>query len=189
MAPRTALLDANVLYPAALRDLLMRLALRDLFRARWSADIHDEWMRSVLLDRPDLTRAQLERTRELMDRHAPASVVSDYKALIGEVELPDPDDRHVLAAARRAGADVIVTFNLQDFPPSALQRFGLVALHPDTFVNDLVDRNAATVIATMREHRSRLKSPPQSAVAYLDNLERQGLLQTASRLRPVMAFI
>lgn len=188
MAPRIALLDANVLYPAALRDLLMRLALRDLFRARWSADIHDEWMRSVLINRPDLTRAQLERTRELMDRYAPASIVTDYAALIGGPELPDPDDRHVLAAARRAGADVIVTFNLQDFPPSALEPFGIAAEH-----RHLLERARRSTRANRHRDHARASFTTDVAAAIgsrlLDTLERQGLPQTVSRLRAVRAFI
>ena len=65
----TVIYDACVLYPAPLRDFLMRLALTDLFRARWSRDIHDEWIRNVLKDRADLTPLQLERTRNLMDSH------------------------------------------------------------------------------------------------------------------------
>jgi hypothetical protein len=66
----TALYDASVLYPSALRNLLMHLALTGLFRAKWSADIHEEWISALLRNRPDLTRAKLERTRMLMDEHA-----------------------------------------------------------------------------------------------------------------------
>lgn len=60
--------NACVLYPAPLRDLLMRLALTDRFRARWTEDIHEEWIRNVLVNRPDLTREQLDRTRTLMKK-------------------------------------------------------------------------------------------------------------------------
>lgn len=112
----TVVYDACVLYPAPLRDLLMRLALTDLYRARWTDRIHDEWMHSVLKQRPDLKREDLERTRELMNAHVRDCLVTGFEYLIPVVELPDPDDRHVVAAAIHAGADLIVTFNLQDFP-------------------------------------------------------------------------
>jgi len=98
----------------------MHLALTDLFRAKWTDAIHEEWIRNLLKDRPDLTREQLERTRRLMDAHTRDSIVTDYEDLIPALSLPDSDDRHVLAAAIRSGADVIVTFNLADFPPEIL---------------------------------------------------------------------
>ncbi len=120
MGRLTALLDACVLYPAPLRDLLMHLAVADLFRATWTEEIHNEWIRSVLADRPDLSRRQLERTRDLMDVHVRDCLVTGHEHLIPKLSLPDPDDRHVLAAAITCGADVIVTFNLADFPIDAL---------------------------------------------------------------------
>ena len=109
MASFTALYDACTLYPAPLRDLLMHLALTDLFRARWSDQIHDEWISSVLEDRPDLRREQLERTRELMNAHVRDGLVTGYEDLIDGLTLPDPEDRHVLAAAIRGSASVIGT--------------------------------------------------------------------------------
>jgi hypothetical protein len=97
-----AFLDASVLYPAPLRDLLLELAVSDLYRAKWSDAVHEEWITAVLENRPDLTRAQLERTRDLMNAHARDALVTDFEQLIDILELPDPDDRHVLAAAIRA---------------------------------------------------------------------------------------
>src|SRR3954468_18597089 len=96
---RTALFDAYVLYPAPLRDFLMRLALSDLFQARWTDEIHDEWTRSVAADRPDISPASLSRSRKLMDEHVPDCLIGGYEPLIPSLTLPDPDDRHVLAAA------------------------------------------------------------------------------------------
>ena len=116
MANFTALYDSCVLYPAPLRDLLMWLGLSDLCRPRWSNDIHEEWIRSVLANRPDITRERLERTRDLMNSNVRDCLVTGYEPLIDGLTLPDADDRHVLAAAIRADADVIVTFNLTDFP-------------------------------------------------------------------------
>lgn len=96
--------DACVLYPAPLRDLLIRLGLTGLFRARWSAEIHEEWMRAVLRERPELQAERLARTRELMEEALPDATVTGYEELIAQMGLPDPKDRHVLAVAIRCQA-------------------------------------------------------------------------------------
>lgn len=100
-SPFTAVYDACVLYPAPLRDFLMWLGLSGRFRARWSQAIHEEWKRNLLINRPDLTRVQVDRTSDLMDRAIPDGLVEGYEALVAGLTLPDPDDRHVLAAAIR----------------------------------------------------------------------------------------
>lgn len=183
MANFTVVYDANVLYPAPLRDLLMRLALTDLFGARWTDDIHDEWIRNVLAARPDLTLKQLERTRELMNAHVRDCVVEGYRSLIPGLELPDPDDRHVLAAAIRANASVIVTFNLKDFPAAQVEQYGVEAQHPDEFITHLIDLNQAKVCAAAEEQRRSLRNPPKTVEEYLETLLTQGLPQTATLLR------
>lgn len=172
-----AVYDACVLYPAPLRDLLMHLALTDLFRACWTADIHDEWIRSVLKQRPDLTRQKLERTRALMDEHARDALVTGYEALIPSLTLPDPGGRHVLAAAIRAGADVIVTFNLKDFPTTAIAPYGIEAQHPDEFIAHLLDLAPEIVAGAARNHRQTLGNPPKSVEEYLDAIARSELPQ------------
>lgn len=116
----TAFLDASVLYPAPLRDLLPELAVSDLHRAKWSNAVHDEWINALLRTRPDLTRERLERTRDLMNAHTRDALVAGYEDMIEVLALPDPDDRHVLAAAIKGRADLIVTANLKDFPADAL---------------------------------------------------------------------
>lgn len=179
----TALYDASVLYPAAVRNLLMRLALGGLYRARWSGLIHDEWTGAVLRDRPDLTGERLARTRALMDAHAPDALVEGFEALIGTLALPDPDDRHVLAAAIHGRANVIVTANLRDFPPEALRPFGIAARHPDEFVLHLLDLAPAVVVRAAREHRGSLRNPPKDVAAYLETLARHGLAGTVVALR------
>ena len=105
----TAFLDASVLYPAPLRDLLLELAVSDLYRAKWSNAVHDEWIKALLSKRDDLTRERLERTRDLMNKHVRDALVTDFNDLIEILDLPDPDDRHVLAAAIKGRADLIVT--------------------------------------------------------------------------------
>lgn len=183
MAAFTALYDACVLYPAPLRDFLMHLALSDLVHARWTATIHEEWMAAVLADRPDLTRAQLERTRDLMNTAVPQGVVEGYQRLIGDLTLPDPDDRHVLAAAIQADASVIVTYNLRDFPAAALAPYAIEAQHPDTFLTALFDMAPGAVCAAAKRHRQRLHNPSKTVEEYLHALERQQLPETLVRLQ------
>lgn len=189
MATFTAFYDANILYPAELRNLLMHLALTGLFRAKWSADVHEEWISALLEKRPDLTRDKLERTRALMDLHAVDALVTGYEDLIPGLHLPDPNDRHVLAAAIRGQADVIVTMNLRDFPADAIGAFGIEAQHPDEFVLHLLDLAPGAVLGAAADHRKSLKSPPKTVTEYLDALERQQLTRSASALREFLGQI
>lgn len=129
----TVIYDACILYPAPLRDLLMHMAMTDLYRAKWTEAIHDEWTRNLLNNRRDLRPEQLQRARELMNAQVRDCLVTGYESLIDAVRLPDLDDRHVLAAAIRSNANFIVTFNLHDFPVDALEPFGIEAVHPMIF--------------------------------------------------------
>jgi hypothetical protein len=178
----TAVYDACVLHPAPLRDLLLRVALTDLFRARWTEDIHREWTRSVLERRPDLTPAQLHRTRQLMDLAVPDCLVTGYEGLIGKLQLPDPDDRHVLAAAVRCHAGVIVTYNLAHFPKDALEPHGVDAQHPDEFIGHLFDLAPSAVCAAVRDQRLALSKPPRSVRELLDTFLSLGLAGTVVSL-------
>lgn len=181
-SPFTAVYDACVLYPAPLRDFLMWLGLSGRFRARWSTHIHEEWKRNLLLNRPDLKREQLDRTSLLMDSAIPDALVTGHEQLIDGLSLPDPDDRHVLAAAIRCNASVIVTFNEKDFPSSALESFGIETQHPDEFVENLFDLDAAAVVTAARRQRAKLKNPPLDVDRYLEMLRRQGLVQVFKSL-------
>ncbi len=181
-SPFTAVYDACVLYPAPLRDFLMWLGLSGRFRARWSVQIHDEWKRNLLKNRPDLTAGQLDRTSALMDSAIPGALVTGHEVLVEGLTLPDPDDRHVLAAAIRCHASVIVTFNDRDFPVEALEPFGLEAQHPDLFVENLFDLDQAAVVAAAQRQRRQLKHPPIDVDRYLDILLRLGLPQTVKGL-------
>jgi predicted nucleic acid-binding protein len=183
MTTFTALFDANVLYPAPLRDLLMWLATTDLFRARWTDEIHEEWMRNLLENRSDLTREQLERTRRMMDEHVDDCLITGYEGLIDALTLPDPDDRHVLAAAIVGRADVIVTKNLVDFPEATLAPFGIEAQHPDEFITHLIDMAPARVCAAVRACHENLKNPPKTVDEYLDTLLRQELPHSVAAIR------
>lgn len=189
MSRFTVIYDACVLYPAPLRSFLMYLAVTDLYHARWTNEIHEEWMRSVVKDHPDISRDQVERIRDLMNLHVRDSLVTGYESLSDGLTLPDPDDRHVLAAAIHCGADTIVTFNLKDFPQEALKPHGIEAQHPDDFLNCQLDLAPHVVCAAAKKHRSSLKNPPMNVPEYLASLERQGLPQTVSILREFSELI
>jgi len=186
VASFTALFDANVLYPSELRNLLMHLALTGLFRAKWTAAIHEEWIAALLEQRPDLSREKLMRTRTLMDKHAIDSLVTGYEDLIPSLQLPDPNDRHVLAAAIRARADVIVTLNTRDFPGKTLGPLEMEAQHPDQFILRLLDLSPGLVVKAAQDHQQSLKNPAMCVETYLGMLERQGLIQTVAVLRESM---
>lgn len=184
----TVVYDSCVLYPAPLRDLLMELASASLFRAKWSDDIHDEWIGALLGDRPELAE-RLARTRKLMDEAVLDCLVTGHYDLIPSLELPDPDDRHVLAAAIHAGADAIITFNLKDFPKEVAAQYNVEVLHPDDFIEFQYDfENAAVIIAAQR-CRSRLKNPPLSVEEYLEVLARQKLPKTVAALLPYSSVL
>jgi hypothetical protein len=178
---QAAVLDACVLYPAPLRDFFMRLAVK-LYQPKWTEQIHEEWMRNVLKYRPDLSYDQLKRTRELMNRHGGACVVTGYESLITSLTLPDEGDRHVLAAAITAAVPLIVTFNLKDFPNQILSGHGVRAVHPDEFALSLYNDAPEQFVALAKIHRQSLVNPPKSAEDYLGTLNGCGLKKTVLQL-------
>jgi hypothetical protein len=168
----TAFLDASVLYPAPLRDFLLELAVADLYRAKWSNAVHEEWIRAALTNRHDLTRTG-----------------SDFEPLIEALKLPDADDRHVLAAAIKGRADLIVTVNLRDFPAGKLDRWGIEAQHPDEFLTHQFHLSQPLFLQAVRTVRMRLKNPPKSVEDYLDTLRALGLLAMVKEIEPFDQFI
>ena len=182
-APPVAILDANVLYSPSLRHLLIWLAVTEAFDARWTEAIQDEWTRSLLRDQPGLDAKRITRTRQLMDVHIPDALVTGHDPLIAGLTLPDPKDRHVLAAAIHCGATIIVTKNLKDFPAATLATYGITPMHPDVFVRSLLDTNPHPAIDGARSHRADLVNPPRSPAEYIAALEVQGMTATAAALR------
>ncbi|MFI0348470.1 MAG: PIN domain-containing protein [Chthoniobacterales bacterium] len=189
MASSTVIYDACVLYPSALRDFLIQLAMTDLFKARWTDLIHDEWIRNLLKNRPDLTSDRLHKTRKLMNSTVSGCLVDGYENLIKSVKLPDENDRHVLAAAIHSDADIIVTFNLKDFPTEVLREYKIRALHPDDFILGLFDLDSLVVCRAAQQHRERLKNPKKSVNEYLLTLSSQGLIKTVQYLNDNIGLI
>ena len=178
-----AVLDACVLYCAPLRGLLLNLGSHELIKPHWSEEIQNEWSRSLLRNRRDMTHEDIERTRRRMNAYFPDGLVRGYESIIPTLQLPDPDDRHVLAVAIHAEAECIVTFNLKHFPKSALLPFGIAALSPDKFVSRLIQENPIRVLETVEYHRLSLKKPLKTVDEYLATLEKQGLPKTVAFLR------
>lgn len=189
MANFTVVYDACLFYPAPLRDLMIRLAQTRRFRARWTERIRGEWIGALLRQRPELDPRRIARTAQLIDLAVPDCLVTGYESLIDDLDLPDPDDRHVLAAAIRVGAQCIVTLNLKDFPQAALDGFDLFARHPDDFVLDLADLEPGVVIAAAKQQRASLRNPPLTPDAFVDCLRRQGLTGVAAFLEEQIELI
>ncbi|WP_347115127.1 PIN domain-containing protein [Leclercia sp. S52] len=181
-SPYPVVLDACVLYPSMLRDLLMHIGKMGLYQPKWTIQIHDEWQRNLLINRPDITAGQLKRTEMLMNKAFGDACVSGYESIIDGLSLPDQDDRHVLAAAIRSDSEVIVTYNLDDFPAGILAEFDVEALHPDEFLSDLFDLNHALVLEAVRMQRSHLRNPPLTPDQFLQSLLQLGLPKTVTEL-------
>lgn len=177
------LLDANILYSASLRDIFIRLGRIGLYQAKWTEQIHQEWMDALLRERPTLTSEKLEVLRQLIDKAIPDCKISNYRQIIPDLDLPDPDDRHVLAAAISGNCQIIITQNIKDFPQTVLNQYDIEAIHPDDFLVELLDTYPGQVYSVIKTTRTHLKNPPYSVEDYLNTLDRVGLVATATKLR------
>jgi predicted nucleic acid-binding protein len=186
----TALLDACVLYPMAMADALMSLATAGLFAAKWTTRIEAEWIRSLEENRPDL-QGRLDYRREQMREAVPDWEVDEQAWTICArgLELPDPDDVHVLAAALAGHADCIVTANLKDFPAEIVAQLGIEVIHPDQFIVAQWDLDQLVAVAAFKRMRTRWKKPQASAEDFAAAMERGGLPATAQRLREAAELI
>ena len=181
-SPPVVVLDANLLYPFQLRNLLVQFGVDGVIAPRWTARIHEEWIGNLVASgRAPLDR--LRRTRDLMDRTLPDAEVQGWEQHLDGLVLPDPDDRHVLAAALAAGAGIILTMNLRDFPASALAAHGVQAVHPNGFLCDLHADDPELVRASAKAAHANLSRSTPSFADYLGALERQGLPALAKGLQ------
>lgn len=176
-------LDANVLYPAVLRSLLIDLALFGAYEAHWSQVIQDEWQRNLLLNRPELKAEQLRRVELLMNQALPNALIQGYEAALHGIELPDPDDAHVVAAAYHVGATVIMTANLKDFPQAVLEQYSIVTMSPDDFLSLMLEQQAAQVKQALQLQVERYRNPPVTLKQLLQRLEKQGLSMFSKRIQ------
>jgi predicted nucleic acid-binding protein len=175
--------DACVLYGNTQRDMLIRIAQSGLVQAKWTNAILDEMQENLAANRPDIPAAKLTRLRALMSRAVPDVLVEGYEPLIEALKLPDPKDRHVLAAAIKSQAQVIVTSNLKDFPPDVLAAWNVEAKGPDDFVLDQIDIDDRIIWACVQQIVDSRKNPPETMDDVLDALERAGLVESVAALR------
>lgn len=180
-----AILDANILYPAVLRDLFMELAVQGCFQAKWSDKIHEEWINSLMRKEPQRDISKLIRTKDLMNEAVMDCLVTDFDHIIPTLHLPDDDDRHVLAAAIKSNSDYVVTNNLKDFPDSELEKYGVAKISPDDFALMLLENNRIEFETSINRIMARLKNPPMEYEDYLLKLRKQGLYKTVDALQTI----
>jgi predicted nucleic acid-binding protein len=181
--PPVAVYDACVLYPFHLRNLLVQCAVDRLVEARWTDEIHDEWIRSLAANAPATPLGHLIAARDLMNAALPNATVTNYQAYISSVTLPDPDDRHVVAAGVAAGASLIITWNVKDFPVRELARHKLRKQTPDAFLMELYAAVPGLVIEATRKARANLRKSKVSGAEFVGALERQKLKRFSAAVR------
>jgi predicted nucleic acid-binding protein len=179
-----AVLDTNVIYPIVIRDLLFWFAFYDLYTPKWSTTIFEEW-KNVLI-RKGITTEEAEKRVQKANSAFPDALVSDYKNLIESLTLPDKNDRHVLAAALKCNADVIVTNNLKDFPDDYLNSFGLKAKSADDFLTDIIDLNQEIALKAFKEMVLNRKNPNMDEFEVLESLRKVGLVDTANYIHSLI---
>ncbi len=168
----------------------MYLSNTGLFRARWSNQIHDEWIRNLMKNNPSLQREQLERVKNLMNAHVPDCLVEEYEYLISGLSLPDEDDRHILATALKGQAEAIITFNLKDFPTEKLSPLGVSAIHPDEFLSDMFEMDPSACIKVCQCGLNLISNPEiclsfPALPRFNESVCTGSLKQSSSGLKPV----
>ncbi len=179
-----AVLDTNVIYPVVIRDLLFWFAHYDLFTPKWSNHIFDEW--ESVLRRKGVSKEEAKKRVNKANAAFPDALVHNYAELIKNLTLPDEKDCHVLAAAIKTNADVIVTNNKKDFPEEYLQSFGIKAKTADDFLTDIIDLNSEQAVAAFKEMVLNKQNPDLDEYEVLEILRRNGLHDTANYLHALL---
>ena len=174
------ILDTNVIYPIEIRDLLFWFAHYDLYTPKWSEHIFDEW--ADVMKRKGVSKEEISKRLARANLAFPDAFVSNYSGLITGLELPDKNDCHVLAAAIKTNANVIVTNNIKDFPKEYLSSFGLSAKTADDFLTDIIDLNPEEAIKAFKEMVLYRRNPDLDEFQVLDILRNRGLKDTADFL-------
>lgn len=180
----TCVLDTNVIYPIGIRDLLLWFAHYDLFTPKWSKHIFTEW--EDVMRRKELSEEEIKKRVDRVNRAFPDANVENYEALIDGLVLPDLKDRHVLAAAIKINADIIVTNNIKDFPKEYLASFGLTAKTADDFLTDTIDLNPEIAVEAFRHLVLNRKNPNMDEYQVLDQFRKNGLGDTANYLHALL---
>jgi predicted nucleic acid-binding protein len=184
----TAVLDACVLFSRLQRDVLLSLAHADLYTARWTEEIESEWTSSLKKQYPAAAH-KIQNVVEQMREAIPDCLIVDYELFIPSIQLPDENDRHVLAAAIRGNADAIVSLNTKDFPGDVLAKFDVEVQTPDQFVLNQIMLHPPRALTAIKKMRKRWDRPAMSASDMVDLFEKRQLPQTAAHLRDVLELI
>lgn len=144
-----AVMDTNVIYPVIIRDLLFWFAHYDLYTPKWSEHIFDEW--KSVMERKGISEEIARKRVDVANMAFPDALIQNYDGLISALSLPDPKDCHVLAAAIKTNANIIVTNNIKDFPEKYLESFGLKVKTADDFLTDIIDLNQEQAITAFKE--------------------------------------
>ena len=175
----TAVLDANVLFPYRKRDTLLRFFEAEIYQGRWSEQIHAEWMRSVLANMPHIEGSLLSQQRAIL-KHFPDAMVTGHEPLVHELDLPDPDDAHVLAAAIQCSANCIVTENISDFPSVELNKYNIEALSADEFLSRFFSSHRKQSLSVLKRMQKRYIRPAFSPSEFILDLSAKGLPKLAA---------
>jgi len=184
-----ALLDANVLHPAFVRGALLWFAVERLFQPHWSADILEEWKGSLKKRFPNTPDEKLDAQQALMTEHFPDAEIIGYQPFIEGIKLPDPGDRHVLAAAVVGRCAGIITSNVRHFPANLVDPLGIEIIHPDEFIVNIIDLHPSRAVAACKGHRAAMTQTSPSPIEFLEKFERAGLIQAHQRLSPHMDLL
>lgn len=177
-------LDTNVIYPLEVRDMLFWFAHFDLYTPKWSNQIFSEW--EMVMRRKGVSEVQILKRKKLANDAFPDALVKDYESLIDGLLLPDEKDNHVLAAAIKTNANLIVTNNLKDFPAKYLSQFGLTAKGADDFLTDIIDLNPNKALKAFKKMALNRTNPKMDELQILDVLRKRGLKNTADYLHSLI---
>jgi len=180
----TCVLDTNVIYPIEIRDLLLWFAHYDLFTPKWSQHIFDEWKN--VMKKKGVEQREINKRVSIVNEAFPDALVENYTSLIEGLQLPDEKDRHVLAAAIKTNANLIVTNNLKDFPNSYLDKFGLSAKSADDFLTDIIDLNQESASLAFRKLVLNRKRPNLDEFDVLEAFRRNGIKDAADYLHSLL---
>lgn len=180
----TCLLDTNVIVPLTVRDILLWFAHFDLYTPKWSQHIFSEW--EEVMRRKKVSEEEIAKRTNKMQIAFSDALVENYEPLIEGLTLPDEKDKHVLAAAIKTNANLIVTDNLKDFPEDYLKTFSLSAKKPDDFITDIIDLNEAKALEAFRRLVVNRKNPNMDEFQVLDSLRRSGLKDSANYLHSLL---
>mgnify|MGYP003133693836 FL=1 len=180
----TCVLDTNVIYPIDIRDLLFWFASYDLFTPKWSKHIFNEW--EIVMRRKGVPDHEISKRLGKAQLAFPDALVDNYESLVNALELPDDKDRHVLAAAIKTNANIIVTNNIKDFPKEYLATFGLVAKSADDFITDTIDLNNDLALEAFRALVLNRTNPNLDEFQILDRFRKNGLIDSANYLHALI---